>query len=344
MRRILIVDDSRAVRRMVEASVQPWGFEVHHAENGATALARLKASRFDLVLLDINMPVLDGPSVLRVMRAHGMDTKVVLITGGTASPLIASLVKMGVSDYLSKPFGPEQVRAVLARALSIDPATLPRHEPRVLLQSRDEAAHRRLRASLPDHVHLDVAPLLADALALAERARYALVLLEEELVDAAPLLRARQPHAAIFGMSPGATAPAHAPDGDVDGHVPQPFDERLVDEFLYPLLLRPLVFRDAGTLRGAGFEGPERHVDVYFGQLGRALRASVEQDAEEYQDFLVDLSRVPADVDRVADLIVSVHAALEAVGAGSAFVVPDAVREALAGRPALARVALVEPQ
>src|SRR5690242_20594038 len=119
MRRVLIVDDSRNVRRMLESSLQPWGFEVQHAENGAQALQRLRASSIDLVFLDLNMPVLDGAGLLRVLRAQGIAAKVVLVTSGTSSPVIASAVKLGASEYVSKPFTGSQIRDVVARVLHL---------------------------------------------------------------------------------------------------------------------------------------------------------------------------------------------------------------------------------
>ena len=71
MRRVLLVDDSRVVRQALQAALEPYGFEVEHAENGASALLLLRKHPFDIAFVDLNMPVLDGPALLRMMRARG---------------------------------------------------------------------------------------------------------------------------------------------------------------------------------------------------------------------------------------------------------------------------------
>ncbi len=155
MRRILIVDDSRNVRRMLEASLQPWGFDVQLAENGAKALVQLRAAPVDLVFLDINMPVLDGPSLLRIMRSQGIASRVVLVTSGAATQVIASTVKLGAAEYLSKPFTSQQVRDVVARVLKLDLSSMRPFRPRVLLQCAEESFAQALRSLVPEHVDID---------------------------------------------------------------------------------------------------------------------------------------------------------------------------------------------
>ena len=115
-RKVLAVDDSPTVRAALEALLEPLGFEVVHAEHGAAALQLLRTSAFDLVFLDLEMPVLDGPSLLRFLRQHRDPTRVVLLTSAETSS-VAATIKLGVSDYLPKPFDARGVRAVLDRVL-----------------------------------------------------------------------------------------------------------------------------------------------------------------------------------------------------------------------------------
>lgn len=344
MRRILIVDDSRNVRRMLEASLQPWGFDVQQAENGAKALAQLKAAPVDLVFLDINMPVLDGPSLLRIMRAQGIASRVVLVTSGAATQVIASTVKLGAAEYLSKPFTPQQVRDVVARELKLDLSRMRAFRPRVLLQCAEEGFAQALRSLLPEHVVIDAAPLLAEAVELADRTPYDLVLLDAEVVEAAQLLRDRQPAAGIFGVAlrSGGAAGLDVPEGPLDGVLPPDLGEEVARDFLYATYLRPLVFVEGGVLRASGFEGDPRHAGAYFRQLGRALLARAEKESTVAPDVSVDLRRAPADPERIPALVSELSEKLDAVGAAPAFCVTRDQRAAFAGREDESRFVFID--
>jgi len=333
MRRILLVDDSRNVRRMLEASLQPWGFDVQHAENGAKALVQLKAAPVDLIFLDINMPVLDGPSLLRIMRSQGITARVVLVTSGAATQVIASTVKLGAAEYISKPFTPKQVRDVVARVLKLDLSKMQLFRPRVLLQCVEESFAQSLRSFLPEHVDIDAAPLLADAVELADRTRYDLVILDAAVLEAAQLLRIRQPGAGIFAVSPGPEDASRldGAEGALDGLLTLDLDDEIVKDFLYATYLRPLVFVEGGILRASGFEGDPRHVAAYFRQLGRALCARAEKESSVAPDVSVDLRRAPADTERIPALVREICGHLDVAGAAPAFCVTPDQRAAFAG-------------
>jgi CheY-like chemotaxis protein len=334
MRRILLVDDSRNVRRMLEASLQPWGFDVQHAENGAKALAQLKAGSVDLVFLDINMPVLDGPSLLRIMRGQGIGAQVVLVTSGAASQVIAATVKLGAAEYISKPFTPQQVRDVVARVLKLDLSRMRQFRPRVLLQCAEEGFAQTLRLLLPEHVEIDAAPLLAEALELAEHKRYELLLLDVQLLEAAQLLRDRQPAAGIFGLVGGPADPSRldVESGPLDGLVPLDLDDEVAKEFLYATYLRPLVFIEGGVLRASGFEGDPHHLRAYFRQLARALLARAERESSVTPDVSLDLRRAPADAALLPALVRDLAGRLGAIGAAPAFCLTSEQRASLVGR------------
>lgn len=334
MRRILLVDDSRSVRQMLEASLQPWGFEVQHAENGAKALAQLKASPVDLVFLDINMPVLDGPSLLRIMRSQGIDARVVLVTSGAATQVIASSVKLGAAEYMSKPFTPQQVRDVVARVLKLDLSRMRQVHPRVLLQCAEESFAQTLRLLMPEHVEIDAAPLLAEALELVDQRQYDLILLDEQVLEAAQLLRDRQPSAGIFGLCAGPADPAclDRASGPLDGLVSLDLDDAVARDFLYATYLRPLVFIEGGALRASGFEGAPGHIGAYFRQLGRALVTRAEKEASVTPDVSVDLRRAPADAERVPVLVRELCDRLDAIGSAPAFCLTPEQRASFAGQ------------
>jgi two-component system, chemotaxis family, chemotaxis protein CheY len=113
--RALIVDDSSVMRKIVERSLRQAGIElekVHEAGNGAEALEVLRANQLDLILCDINMPVMDGLEFVRQMgtveNARGVPV-VMITTEGSESHVVQAL-SSGARGYIRKPFTPDQVR------------------------------------------------------------------------------------------------------------------------------------------------------------------------------------------------------------------------------------------
>lgn len=104
--RALIVDDSRAMRVMLGRMMTELGFAVSEAANGAEALGALASARPDLVLLDWNMPELNGFETLQAIRANPAlaDLPVIMVTTETEMPRVAQAVQAGVSEYVMKPF------------------------------------------------------------------------------------------------------------------------------------------------------------------------------------------------------------------------------------------------
>lgn len=102
----LVVDDSRVVRRAARRMLEAHGFGVTEAEDGQQALEACRATLPDLVLLDWNMPVLDGPGFLRAARAEfGPDRPViVLCTTEAALERIMEALEAGAQEYVMKPF------------------------------------------------------------------------------------------------------------------------------------------------------------------------------------------------------------------------------------------------
>ncbi len=345
MRRILVVDDSPSVRQAIEASLEPYGFEVEQADNGAVALAKLRRTAFDLVFLDLNMPVLDGPGMLRIIRHSGIPVKVVLVTSGAPTATVAATVKMGAGDYVQKPFTAERVRQAVAKALDLDPALFRAEEPRVLMQHPDRSLRDGLRALFPEHVSVDGDEALARCLEMAERAKYRLVLLDHRVLEgevetAADLVRARLPEAAILEVRPGAPPEARrAVRGELDGAVPFDMDQPTAD-FLYASYLRPLVFPEPTGIRVAGYRGATEDAPGYFAQLRRGLQADGAERGRETGEVAVDLSRVPEDGESVATLVRDVQAHLAEKGIAATFTVSQPMRNALAARPDLARAVI----
>ena len=128
-KRILIVDDEPNVRLMFRTTLASTGAEIAVAEDGETALERLDGSPFDLVLLDLKMPGLDGMETLRRLRDIGDDTPVVIVTAHGDVPHAVEAMKLGAIDFLSKPLSPEALRRVVGEVLARHDEPDGRHEP-----------------------------------------------------------------------------------------------------------------------------------------------------------------------------------------------------------------------
>ena len=113
--RALIVDDSSVMRKIVERSLRQAGIdlsEVFQAGNGAEALGVLKDSAVDLILSDINMPVMDGLEFIKQLPsiANAKDVPVVMITTEGSEAHVVQALSCGARGYIRKPFTPEQVK------------------------------------------------------------------------------------------------------------------------------------------------------------------------------------------------------------------------------------------
>ncbi len=117
--RILVVDDEVGIRDMVCDALRLSNYEVAEAADGPTALTLLKSRPVDLVISDINMPGMDGYEMLGQLRAHGDNTPAILLTARHERQDITKGFRLGADDYVTKPFGLEElllrVAAVLRR-------------------------------------------------------------------------------------------------------------------------------------------------------------------------------------------------------------------------------------
>ena len=170
-KRILIVDDEPNVRLMFRTTLAAPGVEIAVAEDGEAALERLERLAFDLVLLDLKMPRMDGMETLRRLRERGDDTPVVIVTAHGDVPHAVEAMKLGAIDFLTKPLSPTALRKVaaevLARHSEPEPAE-PRHAGPVVVTVAPpaldlSAAKRALNLREFEHA----ATLLGKALAVA---------------------------------------------------------------------------------------------------------------------------------------------------------------------------------
>lgn len=118
-RRVLTADDSKAMRQMIALTLNSVGIAVAEAEDGAIALDMAQKETFGLVLVDLNMPNLDGLSLVRELR--GMPeyrfTPLIILTTDTSLKKREKGQAIGVTGWLQKPFQPDQLIVTVRRAL-----------------------------------------------------------------------------------------------------------------------------------------------------------------------------------------------------------------------------------
>jgi two-component system response regulator MprA len=121
LRRVLVIDDEDTVRTALRASIETFdGFEVETAEDGEIGLEMIAASRYDAVLVDLMMPVLDGFEVLRQLRELGeyaRPGRAILVSGMVDPSLQGSVRELGGDAILGKPFRLDDLRRVLVDEL-----------------------------------------------------------------------------------------------------------------------------------------------------------------------------------------------------------------------------------
>lgn len=113
--RTLIVDDSSVMRKIVERALRQAGLDalvVHEAGSGAEGIEVLKREKVDIILSDINMPVMDGLEFLRQLKAQGLaaGVPVIMITTESSEEHVKQAIQAGAVGYIRKPFTAEQVK------------------------------------------------------------------------------------------------------------------------------------------------------------------------------------------------------------------------------------------
>ena len=127
---VLVADDDRAIRESLATALELAGYEVTSCADGVQALAATRARDFDLVILDVMMPGVDGLGVCSVLRAEGNRVPILMVTARTETPDRVAGLDAGADDYVAKPYDLDEllarIRALLRRVdtqLSSAPAT-----------------------------------------------------------------------------------------------------------------------------------------------------------------------------------------------------------------------------
>jgi len=115
--RALVVDDQESVRSVLRRFISRLGWEVATAENGFQAVESAKKKRFDLYVLDVRMPGMNGLETLREIRRIDPSAQVVMMTGCADMNILPAIRAEGVIDILAKPFDLGRLREILEEVL-----------------------------------------------------------------------------------------------------------------------------------------------------------------------------------------------------------------------------------
>ena len=114
---ILVVDDGPENREFVKVVLQDYGLTIHEAENGRIAVDMATATDYDLILMDVQMPEMDGLTAAKLMRDHGLQTPIIALSANVMKGFEQELYDAGYTDYLTKPIDLDRFMSRLAELL-----------------------------------------------------------------------------------------------------------------------------------------------------------------------------------------------------------------------------------
>ncbi len=367
---ILTVDDSRAVRTIVGKQVKELGFDVLEAEDGVQGLQVLAENTVDLVLLDVTMPNMDGPTMLAKMREGGNKTPVIMLTSESKRTIVAGAMKQGINDYILKPFKPEELRAKVLSVLqgepgadsivsdgghtptaaetaaTVAPSAAPAGAPAggrfcdVLVVDDMENVHKKLRSMLPPHVSMNAFTSAAQALSACRERVFKVVLIDTEIPDVnstvlAQQVRVLQPHAAVLALSlrTANDAAGEVKDQGFDSVLFKPFRPENVDDFMLAYFdNQDFLQVEDNVLKVAPFTGKADRVDRFFRQLHSVYPDALEKVAAAcYDEVVLDLGAPPGEADKLAKFVIQVAEKSKEFGMSLSLVGPEPAKKALAG-------------
>ena len=344
MARVLAVDDSRAVRSIVVRQLAEWGVEADEAEDGIKGLEKLDEVLYDLVLLDVTMPEMDGPTMLAKMREAGNTTPVLMLTSEAKRSIVGEVMKLGIEDYILKPFKPEELKAKVSKVLknlgngaaapvsvaaAVGTGAAPvdsdagetggepgaRRFVDVFLVDDMDNVHKRLRSLLPENISMDACSSAQDALQRVRERVYRLVVVDNQIPDVNSValmnqMRALQPRATMINLClrTADNALEEARREGYDGVLFKPLTQELVDELVAAYFdTSEILIVEGRSMRVSAYTGREEGLDRYYSKLSQRVRADMLKIAEAcFDDVELDTVKMPIRGERAIKLMVDV--------------------------------------
>jgi DNA-binding response OmpR family regulator len=312
---------------IVSKALVEMGFEVGEAEDGNDGLKKLKEGAYDLVVLDVTMPNLDGPGMLAKMREAGDKTPVLMLTSESKTSIVAALMKLGIQDYLLKPFKGIELRAKVLKALKL-PADYVAQQSgaaagtdagdgklTILVIDDIENVHKKLRSMIPETVELETALSVQDGLTAVRNKKFRAILVDAEIQAGGPAplvkqLRLLQPGAGIWGMAlrSANNVAKEMRDLGFDDALLKPFTQDAIDALieLYAVKNETLFVAKEDLIQLTPFLGKDDKLERYFTKLSADVKAVVQKLGEAcFEMAVIDAANIPLQQPaRVAQFLV----------------------------------------
>ena len=351
MTRILTVDDSRAVRTIIAKTLKA-DFEILEAEDGEKGLEVLSNESLDLVLLDVTMPVMDGPEMLKRLRERGDQTPVILLTAESKTSLIGAMMQVGISDYILKPFKPDELLAKIQKVLGpsmpqAGPAAAPAFSGQtpaagkpfvdvLMIDDMDNVA-KKFRALMPKHIKVNNVVDGQSALQACRERVFRTIVVDMVIpdVNSAALtsqLRVLQPTAAFLAlyMRNFENPAKDAREQGFDGCLVKPFDPAQVNEFLAQYYdAQDLLILEDNVLSVTSFPDAKDRRAHYVARVMTLTNEAIDKVAAAcYEDVVMDLT-TPPPTETLPKILIAAQKRTQEVGLDLRVVGSDTVTKAL---------------
>lgn len=150
--RVLLAEDNRINQVVATRKLNTMGIEVDLAENGEKAVKMAQSRSYDLILMDLQMPVMDGLEATREIRRVGISSPIVAMTAGVMKGDRERCLEAGMDDYMSKPVKQETLREILAKYCPLEEALEVRNDFRILLVESDEKRVQEMSKAFQEHL------------------------------------------------------------------------------------------------------------------------------------------------------------------------------------------------
>ena len=338
---VLTVDDSNSIRSIVGKALRELGFDIEQAEDGEKALALLEETSVDLILLDVTMPVMDGPTMLKALRERGNKTPVIMLTSESKRAIVAGAMQLGIEDYMLKPFKPDELKAKVFKALRMNDnapvsansqvgdamAVAPPRQAAssgggapagknftdILIVDDMENVHKKFRSAVPQHITMNGCVSAREALTQCQERVFRVILIDMVIPDVNSValmnqLRALQPHAAFVALvlRSNNDPKAEMTAAGFSDYLFKPFDGDATAELLNKYFDHGNVLdADGNILTAMSFEGKEDKVERYYNKLKTALKDSIEKLAAAcFDDAILDLRQLPLRGDKTIRFVI----------------------------------------
>ncbi|MDO6839626.1 response regulator [Paraglaciecola chathamensis] len=257
--KVLVVDDVNDIRMLVGHMLSGMGLHVEYGKNGLEALdkindARNESAPYDLVLIDIHMPVMDGSEAIKHIRSNGIDTPIVAMTAATMKGVRDQLIYQGFTNVIEKPINPESLMVVLGTYLQPGTAEkrLSPDDNQIELSSTTEPSEQHILLVEDDADAADITALLLENLGVdvhiahsgkeclavfSQRNDWSKVLMDLNLPDANGLklakeLRKNAPQLEMVLLSGEEPDSAEMADADISKFILKPINKQVLTDLV----------------------------------------------------------------------------------------------------------------